>query len=311
MISVPHSFPNPPAQTVAAGRQPVAGATAWTRGKLSAPALLRFWHLTSLDAPTVAATWTMAFAWTAGVRLPLWVPLLVALGAWIVYAGDRLLDARRALRSGRMEDLRERHFFHWRHRRILAPLVAAAAVAAAGMVAALMPVASRERGSVLALAALAYFTRVHLPEGSWPRIGRRPARFVRKELLVGLLFTVACALPGWNRAPSRPWILVASTAFFSAIAWLNCHAIDRWESTSAEGRQAQIEFAAVSLALGGSLAAALVSASYPRTGALLLAGAVSAFLLALLDRLRSRLTPLALRAAADLVLLTPLVLLVR
>jgi hypothetical protein len=34
-------------------------------------------------------------------------------------------------------------------------------------------------------------------------------------------------------------------------------------------------------------------------------------LLVLLDRLRGRLTPLALRAAADLVLLTPLLLLAR
>jgi hypothetical protein len=38
---------------------------------------------------------------------------------------------------------------------------------------------------------------------------------------------------------------------------------------------------------------------------LILAGAVSALLLALLDRLRTHLTPLAIRAAADLVLLTP------
>jgi hypothetical protein len=38
---------------------------------------------------------------------------------------------------------------------------------------------------------------------------------------------------------------------------------------------------------------------------LVAAGAASALLLALLDRLRRRLTPLALRAAADLVLLTP------
>jgi hypothetical protein len=54
----------------------------------------------------------------------------------------------------------------------------------------------------------------------------------------------------------------------------------------------------------------------PRPAALITAGAASALLLALLDRGRSLLTPLALRTAADLallspVLLTPLVLLAR
>jgi hypothetical protein len=47
----------------------------------------------------------------------------------------------------------------------------------------------------------------------------------------------------------------------------------------------------------------------PRFAALVAAGAVSTLLLALLDRLRNRLTPLALRISADLVLLTPFALL--
>jgi len=41
------------------------------------------------------------------------------------------------------------------------------------------------------------------------------------------------------------------------------------------------------------------------------AAAVSSLLLSLLDLVRARLTPLALRAAADLVLLTPLALILR
>jgi hypothetical protein len=46
----------------------------------------------------------------------------------------------------------------------------------------------------------------------------------------------------------------------------------------------------------------------PRAAALLGTAAASALLLALLDRLRPRLTPLTQRALADLVLLTPLAL---
>ena len=61
-------------------------------------------------------------------------------------------------------------------------------------------------------------------------------------------------------------------------------------------------------ATAGLLLAAVLVAFQPRSAALVAAGAASALLLALLDRLRNRLTPVALRAAADLVLLTPLLL---
>jgi hypothetical protein len=59
------------------------------------------------------------------------------------------------------------------------------------------------------------------------------------------------------------------------------------------------------------LLACALSQTQPRSAALVASGAVSALLLALLDRFRSCLTPLALRAAADLVLLTPLALLLK
>ena len=53
-----------------------------------------------------------------------------------------------------------------------------------------MPFAARERNSVLAAAALAYFTSVHSP---W-RVTEPKFRFP-KEFLVGILFTMACAAP--------------------------------------------------------------------------------------------------------------------
>jgi hypothetical protein len=59
------------------------------------------------------------------------------------------------------------------------------------------------------------------------------------------------------------------------------------------------------------LLAAIFSSAHPGDAALIEAGAVSALLLALLHRLRSHLTPLALRAAADVALLTPAILLFR
>ena len=55
----------------------------------------------------------------------------------------------------------------------------------------------------------------------------------------------------------------------------------------------------------GVTVALLLGTTAPRVAWLLVAGASSALLLAGLERMRGRMTPLALRAAADVVLLTP------
>jgi hypothetical protein len=277
--------------------------------QLEAPAPLRLWHLASLDAPSVAAAWSLGFAWALGVRLPFWVPVLLALGTWAVYIGDRLLDGRAALRSGNLHRLRERHFFHWRHRRILAPLAIVAAAIAAAIIFDLMPAGAREHNSVLGVAALAYFSGVHRSQTS--SASTRPV--ISKEFLVGILFTAGCALPALSRlSPAtfgRPlWSILAACLFFAALAWMNCSAIERWESAKPPGH---IAIGSSMLALAGLALAILLYPIRLQLTALLAAGSASAFLLAMLDRLRGRFTPLALRAAADLVLLTPFLLLFR
>ena len=90
---------------------------------LDAPRPLRLWHLLSLDAPTVAVLWSLGFAKVAGVRLPGWVPVLLALMTWCVYISDRLLDARSAVHERQIRRLRQRHRFHWQYRRIFFFLV--------------------------------------------------------------------------------------------------------------------------------------------------------------------------------------------
>jgi hypothetical protein len=392
---VPQTRPNPTAH-VNGVIQNAAASRRW-----DAPAPLRFWHLASLDAPTVAVVWSLAFAWAAKVRLPVWIPLLLALAAWTAYVADRLLDVRAALRTGNLHNLRQRHWFHHRHRRLLGPLAMAAACAAACIVVSVMPVAACERNSVLAVAALAYFTNVHssrrlrgagLSNASLPSL----VPLFKKELFVGLLFTAACALPAFSRALTRTsapiWPLAGTAGFFATLAWLNCHAIERWETEPyqrteevsfsaakqaaekgihsvqtqekrAAGAKAHVDFGALSarlkscpvtkpsgvaaetsfpaackatvlyarftrglkpttpsgssataacvLAVSGLLLAYLMPNPQPRSAALVLAGTLSSLMLALIDRLRDRLTPLALRVSADVVLLAPLALLVR
>ncbi len=277
---------------------------------VDAPAPLRLWHLASLDAPTVAVVWTLAFAWAAKVRLPLWAPVLLALVAWAVYIGDRLLDADTALRLGASHRLRERHLFHWRHRRILLPVAAASACAAAWIVLTLMPAGVRQRDSVLGAAAIAYFSGVHSAAAwrSGSRIGS--SLFFRRNCLSAFssLPPVPCPL-GIESPP--PQVNCCSRPTLPLLAWLNCHAIDRWESGAASPRAPGIVASSVLLDLAGLLLAVFLASSQPRAAALVICGAASALLLALLDGWSARLTPLALRAAADLVLLTPLALLLR
>lgn len=270
--------------------------------RIHAPKALALWHLASLDAASVAVAWSLAFAWVAGVRLPPWTPMLLALVAWTVYVGDRLLDARANLRRGDLDQLCERHYFHWRHRYVLVPLAAGTALAAASIIWIAMPRGALAPNTMLGAAAFAYFSGVHAR--------RKLPRLLTKEFLVGVIFTAACALPAWlrMRAPVAPlWAFGGVAAYFGALAWLNCYAIAQWESGRAElARLARVRRLGAALALAGLLLACFVTPADARAGALLVAGAASALLLALLDRERDRLTPLALRALADFVLLTPL-----
>ena len=292
-----------PLATPSAAHTRLTSSAQTAQTPLAAPVLLRLWHLTSLDAPTVAVIWSLSFAWAAGVHLPRWIPVLLALGTWTVYVGDRLLDARSALRSGSLGQLRERHFFHQRHRRVLVPLACIAAISAAAMIFSLMPPAIRERNSILAFAALAYFSGVHLPH-----VRSKTLALLRsKELIVGALFTAGCALPVFVRIHAvgnfaiSLWPLLFLFIFFAALAGLNCSAIDRWESA---GKTTST--AAFALAATGLLSALGFSFYDPRISALFLAGSASAVLLGFLDLKRSRWMPLALRCLADLVLLTPI-----
>jgi hypothetical protein len=275
--------------------------------QLEAPAPLRLWHLTSLDAPTVAVLWTLAFAWSAHLRLPLWLPAVIGLAAWSFYIADRLLDARAAC-----SPLRPRHHFHWRHCRVFLPLAVLAGAAALALVLRYMPLAARTRDTAIAAATMLYFTSVHVPQHAWQRIRRIP--HPPKELIVGLLFTVVCALPTWTRMETNRASLLLPALIFIVLAWLNCHAIETWESASPL-RNASITGKAALLAAVALTSAAIAAshwsptAALPRTAFLLGTAAISAILLLILDRQRHRLAPTTLRAAADLVLLAPALLL--
>jgi hypothetical protein len=295
-----------------------------------APAPLRLWHVASLDAPTVALVWSWGFAWAARVHLHAWAPLALCLIAWAVYIADRLLDAHAGMQFPPLHILRERHVFHWRYRRALAPIGLLAAAAAARLVFTRLPAGARLPDTALAAATLAYFSGVHTRGRFSSRIHGLISPFSSRAFLIGVLFTAGCLLPVASQlahagTPAAAQALALPALFFACLGWLNCHAIGKWESRGGaqpsrprgrevlrpRGRETTNADSRTGtrptwlIGISGALLALLLSPAEPRAAALLAAGAASAFLLGLLDRYGNRLTPLALRAAADLVLLTP------
>ena len=275
--------------------------------------LFERWHLLSLDAPTVAALWSWFFARAMHIDLPLYAPLLLALGTWLVYVADRILDGTRADPS---TPLRERHRFHARHRRVFLTAAVAAVGALIWLILARMSANARYEDTVLFAAALLYLVLVHKP-----RLGG--IGWLPKEIAVGIVFAAATAVPAWSRLDSGRAALFPAVAIFAAVCWLNCVAIERWENLSPTGKLPSSDAhstthwvadhfglmaSALSL-LSGILVVALTfgstSLGLRKTIPIYLAALAAALVLALIDRQRDSFSTLHLRIAADLALLTP------
>ncbi len=272
---------------------------------------LYWWHLLSLDAPTVAVAWGWLFARAFSVHLPKFSLLTLALGTWCVYVADRLLDGW-LLRPD--ATLRERHHFYARHRRVFLFALLAAWLPLAYCLG--ERVAARVRWDDLLLTAigLLYFALVH--GGAFLRFGNRRA-LLPKELAVGILFAVAVAVPAWAYLHGRHFALLLAVASFAMLCCWNCIAIQTWEDADA-GISTQREcvhhatawlgrhLLSSSLALAVLLAIASVAMPVTSTRWIFFCCLLSALLFSLLQRIHTSLHPRTLRVAVDLALLTPL-----
>jgi hypothetical protein len=262
--------------------------------------LLRYWHLLSLDAPTVAALWCWAFGRAARIRLAPWLPAALAMGTWLFYVADRLLDARLSPEA----TLMERHRFHDRHRRWFLTMAAPVALAL-GLLVARMPRSLIASYCVLGALSLLYLGLVHLPA----RARSRSLRYFPKEFAIALLFAAASALPAWDAAwhsaagMPRHHPLLILCPIFAVVCWLNCVAIEDWEQHHQGSRMWWL----AGMAIVASCLSLFCLVSQPARW-LDVAAAWSAGLFLVLDR--SRLQPGGRRIAADLALLTPLLLVV-
>lgn len=283
---------------------------------------LTLWHLLSLDAPTVAVLWTWFLGRTAGLHLSFACCAAMFLAVWILYAGDRLLDARclRELRStspqrvhGRPPTLELRHVFHHRHRLRFAPAIAVAALLLASLIPRLPGPALRlysiEGGLLLVWLGLVHGFRV-------------PVR-LPKEFVVGAFFSAAVFIPTVARHPGLRPALLPAAVLFAGVCTLNCLFIHAWESRPnhpsdhppdhsspihplvAAAAAHLTALGCAGIAFAAALGWALPAQLRPVAVACLLATA----LLLTLHAARNRFGRTPLRAAADLALLTPLLLL--
>jgi hypothetical protein len=287
---------------------------------------LALWHLLSLDAPTVAALWTIFIARCSHLRLPWTEPAAMFLAVWMIYAADRLLDARNLDAS--TADLETRHRFHHRHRAAFRTAILIASVTLATLLLRIDP-ASLHLYVLLATLLAAWMILIHIT----PR-PNTTSRRLPKELAVGIFFPAAVFIPTLARtAPTATaihflgiaadWIrptLLPSALLFAAVCALNCLCLYAWEHPTSRQqnlistprpqahwttRWATAHLTQIALSILVAATIASISRALPIALPALACSLTTAALFAL-NLYRRRLSPIHLRAAADLVLLTPL-----
>lgn len=259
------------------------------------PKALIYWHLLSLDAPTVAALWVWFIAATNHVPLPITSGLAMFIAVWILYGADRLLDR---------EELELRHRFHHQHYRFFITGISAASL---GLAFLLLHIPSESIHLYLILGGFvfAYFVTIHASSSRH----RMP-----KELVVGICFAAATFIPTVARRPDLRLRLIFPALLFAVLCSLNCLYIYKWEhpeaSLSPHSPHAATRFSLHHLAhltiLNILASTALIFFDRHNLWPIPASIAISTGLLLLLHSRRTHYRLIVLRIAADLALLTPL-----
>jgi hypothetical protein len=225
---------------------------------------------------------------------------------WMIYAADRLLDARALDAGASGVQLEERHRFHHRHR---GGFLASMLVAALALVLLLPRIDARALVLYVLLATLlaTWMLIIHV---------RPSARRLPKELAVGVFFPAACFIPTVAHAPWLQMQLLPTAFVLAGVCTLNCLFLYEWEhpSRTEVARRAHwtTRWATRHLVVLGCVivaASLLLAVLQPMVWRADVACALGVLLLLALHAGRARFNAITVRAAADLVLLTPMLLL--
>jgi hypothetical protein len=240
-------------------------------------------NLLSLDAPIVALLWQILFIRCFHGKLGMLPAVLLALAVWLIYAADRMLDAWRGCLD------QPRHQFYRRHWRAVLPVWIGVLGTGTWLAWSRLPGPLFLEGALVASGTGLYLAAVHLTPGIVARTGA-------KESVVAVLFGLGASLAAWPGVQTSNDVL--AILLFSCVCWMNCSAIEDWER--GDGLRPSLIVAAALVAI---LAACFLRDHRPILGSAETAGVLG---LILLDRMRSRYSPEALRVLADVVLLTPI-----
>ncbi len=247
-------------------------------------------NLLSLDAPIVALLWQILFARCFHAPLNYVTSALLAFAVWLIYVADRALDGR-----SKFARLTPRHIFYRLHWRSLAPLWIAALAGCGWLALTRLDAEVLRHGIALLAAVVVYFAFVH-----WAPAGLR--RIWPKEAAVGVLFALGTSLSAWNHVQTLAD--AATILLFSALCWINCIAIENWETRDwRRTPERLVSVAAVCVAL---MAIVLFRGHRPVLGGAEMASAL-AFVALDYARRRFAISADLLRVLADAALLSPLI----
>jgi hypothetical protein len=246
-------------------------------------------HWTSADAVVVVLAFAWALARGGGVVLPWAAYAFLALGIWLGYTADRLLDLEgipsRAQRTGR-------HAFHLRHRRILTTMWVVGFLVAWPLAWILLPSQAILAGGGLAAAAALYVwwgSGTSAPGGFPP-----PCRERRKRRCTAILLATAGVWSLWAGGGDFGPRVGALVGIFAVAAWWNLTLLGHHRRFPSRGLLK-------GLPTGSTLAAALLLALPLSSGTLLLLPGAAVLVLGLggLAWRGDALTDDALALAAD------------
>ncbi len=256
-------------------------------------------NLVCLDAPLVAVSWQWLFAREFAVPVPRGATAALFLTAWMIYLADRLVDSC-TLRPGAIVSARQS--FCRQHRRWWVAAVAVIAVTDAILILGTLDRVAMSAGSAIGACAFVYLLVNQLRPQFWRVLPL-------KEISIGVIFA-AGAMVGLLR--SLPHSALLPWFAFAAVCALNCICIAVWERDLDEA-QRRISIAtafpqATHVLLPVLVLLGLTSALFARQPVCVCV-ATSAALLAILHRFGGRIAPDSRTALADLVLLSPLLIL--
>jgi hypothetical protein len=263
--------------------------------------------LVCLDAPLVSIAWVWLFARIFHAAVAPANCIALFLTAWLIYLADRLADSY-SLQNGGPRSLR--HEFCLGHRQIWIGALAVIATTDAYLIWRNIGAETFLAGAVIGTLALIHLVLNHSLGGAWPPLPL-------KEPAIGFLFAAGTLVALFPAFPPITGSLIFSGIAFAWLCTLNCISIAFWER-ELDQTQRKVSFAtrypdlerdlgklSIALTLCSGVAAIIYREAAPIFGCV----SVSSLLLALLDSLRGKMGRDQRTALADLVLLTPLLVL--